>query len=277
VFGLTWCALRFWSVYAEDWSHYMANTLLIQGLVWKEESFPYMMGDWWLSYLMVYLLAWAPMHQVLATSTNSVIWTLFTIAFLIAFPSAVLEWYFMTDMGVFSLIQYWPAFVFGQALATWLVNNCMIQKSATVEPLYDLRPVHELPAMVRFGVTLSISGLGVVFCLFGPDDVVPLLNKPLAPMLLKGGLLPLLGLMVASMACEVDPIAKLFARTPFRWTEKLALSNFILQAPVHYTVRDLTGWTGNTWTFSGCLFVSSILGHLFIERPWRRLLGLRDK
>jgi len=277
IFSLTWCALRYWSIYAEDWAHYMANVLLIQGLIWETEGFPYMLGDWWLSFLMVYLLAWTPMHQVLVNSTNSVLWTLFTLAFAICVPSAILEWYFMGDLGLFVLIQYWPAFVFGQALATWFVRNCMIQKSHTDEPLYAVRPVHEIPTLVRFGVTLSFFVLGIMFFVFGPNDRLPLLRKSISPLLLKGGLLPLLGLMVASLACEVDPISKLFARTPFRWTEKLAFANFILQVPIHNTVKDWTGWNGFTWTFSGCLLLSSILGHVLLERPWRRLLGERVK
>lgn len=275
--SLTWCALRIWSVDAEDWAHYMADVLLINGIIWEEPAFPYLRGEWWLCYLMVYLLAWAPMNHVITNSANSVLWTIFTMAWGLVFPSAILEWYFMEDWAPWVLIQYWPSFVFGQAVATWFTRNCMQQKLAAAERLWVMRPVHEIPLMVRFGATVSLFTLGIMFFIISPYARVPLLRKPIAPLFLKGGLLPVLGLLVAGLACEVDPIAKLFARTPFRWAEKIAFTNFILQVPIHNTVKDWTGWDGLTWTYSACLLVSSILGHFVLEKPWRKLLGIREK
>jgi len=269
--------LRSWSIDAEDWSHYLADVLLINGIIWEKTTFPFMIGDWWLCYLMVYLLVWSPMHQALYYSTKSVLWTVFTIAYVLAIPSAVLEWYWFGEMAPWVLIQYWPAFVMGQALAAWLVNTCMQQKSTTFPPMYVMRPVHELPLPARFGTTLSLMLFGIIAFSFSPNDKLPLLRKPVAPLLLKGGLLPFLAMMVTGLACEVDPIAKLFARFPFRWTEKLYFTTFILQVPIHNTVKDLTGWEGLSWTFSASLLVASILGHFLFERPWRQLLGLRVK
>jgi len=273
---LTWCALRIWSINAEDWTHYMAGLLLIDGVIFEPGTFPFLRGSWWLCFLMVYMVIWFPMYQVLSNSTNSVIWTLFTISTIIVIPSMIMEWYFM-DMAFFAAIQYWPSFVFGQALATWFVRNCMTQKAYTTEQVYVMRPVHELPIQVRFGPTFSFLFLGIVFFCCSPYDKVVLLKKPIAPLLLKGGLLPLQGILIAGLACEVDPVAKLFARKPFRWGDKLALTTFILQTPIHNTIQDWTGWHELTWTFSAALFVASVIGHWLVERPWRSFLGMRQK
>jgi len=124
---------------------------------------------------------------------------------------------------------------------------------------------------------VSFLIFGLAFFSFSPYDNLPLLKKPITPFLIKGGLLPLQGLMIAGLACEVDPMAKLFARKPFRWAEKLALTSFILQVPIHNCVKDLTGWDGLTWTFCGILVAASIAAHVLLERPWRRFLGIRDK
>jgi hypothetical protein len=275
--SLTWCALRLWSMEAEDWTHYLASLLLIDGFIFEPDTFPFVRGSWWLCFLMVYLVVWFPLHQVLNNSTNSVIWTLYTIATIIVIPSSILEWYFMKEMSLFTMIQYWPSFVFGQALATWFVRNCMAQKAFTTEQVYVMRPVHEIPVQVRFGPTIGFLFLGIIFFSISPYDKLVLLKRPCAPLFLKGGLLPLMGIMVAGLAAEVDPLAKLFARRPFRWGEKLALTTFILQTPVHNTIQDWTGWDGLTWTFSGSLLLVSIAAYWFVERNYRHFLMLRAK
>lgn len=282
--ALTVCAVRLWSGRAEDWSHYMADVLLIHGIMWEEEYFPFLKGDWWLCFLTAYLLIWAPMHQVLVDSTWSVLWTLFYIAWLVALPSAIIEWYFMGRFPFFAMIQFWPSFVFGQGLACWFVKSCMKKIPVAITPgsaktgeVYVMLDVHDIPPPVRFGCTVSFLIFGLAFFSFSPYDNLPLLKKPITPFLIKGGLLPLQGLMIAGLACEVDPMAKLFARKPFRWAEKLALTSFILQVPIHNCVKDLTGWDGLTWTFCGILVAASIAAHVLLERPWRRFLGIRDK
>lgn len=281
---LTWCALRMWSTQAEDWSHYMANMLLIHGVIWENGYFPFMIGDWWFCFLMVYLLTFSPMYGVLSSCANSVLWTMFTLAFVVAVPSAMLEWHMFGKFPPFLLLQYWPSFIFGQALAVWFVRTCMQQRAAVVAKgsarvghVWVIRPVHEIPALVRFGVTVSFAAFGIMFFTFSPYDHLPLIHKEVAPLLIKGGLAPLQGLMIVGLACEVDPMAKLFARKPFRWAEKVTLTNFVFQVPVHNAVRDLFGWDGFTWTFSFALFSFSVLGYLAIELPWRRFLGVRAK
>lgn len=279
--SLIYCAVNLGSVDAEDWAHFLGSLLLVDGLIWEEPGFPYLHGCQWLSFLAVYLLLWGPMHQVLVNSTNSVIWTLFTIAFLVVIPSVIMEWYFMGEWTLFVLIQYWPTFIFGQALATWLVRNCMQQRPVgasvasgwVAEDAWVLRPVHEIPNTVRFGATLGMATLGLMYFCFSLKDDVPLFRRPVAPLLLKGCLLPLLGLLTAGLACEVDPVAKLFARAPFRWAGRVTFMTFILQDPVHEAVEAWTGWEGLTWTYSTCLLVTSILGHVLLERPWCWLLG----
>jgi len=278
---LTVCAARAWTVNAEDWCHYLGNMVLINGLIWSEPSFPYAMVGQWLSFLTVYLTGWSQMHQVI-NSESYVVWTLLRISCLIVIPSAIMEWYFFAGAPLWVLVQYWPSFCFGQALATWFSQNCMRQRScgpSQGEPrrAWAMRPEHEIPLLVRFGPTISFLVLGVSAFCFSPHDRLPLIKKPVAPLILKGGLLPLMGIMVAGLACQKDPVAKLFARAPFRWTEKVCMMTFVLQAPVHYVVRDWTGWGDLTWTFSTSLLLASILGHVFLEQPWRTRLGLRAK
>jgi hypothetical protein len=278
---LTVCAARAWTVNAEEWCHYLGNMVLINGLIWSEPSFPYAMVGQWLSFLAVYLMGWSQMHQVI-NSESYVVWTLFRIACLIAIPSAIMEWYFLADTPLWVLVQYWPSFCFGQALATWFSQKCMRQRTCGPSPgeprrVWAMRPEHEIPLPVRLGPTVSFLVLGVSAFSFSPHDLLPLIKKPVAPLVLKGGLLPLMGIMVAGLACQADPIAKLFARAPFRWAEKVCLMTFILQAPVHYGVQDWTGWGDLTWTFSTSLLLASILGHAFLEQPWRALLGVRAK
>lgn len=269
------CAAQAWTITAEDWSEYLAHTMLISGVVWNESSFPRSMVGQWLSYLTVYMMVWSPMYQVLYSSTNSVIWTLFTMSCLIAIPSAIMEWFFFADAPQLALLQYWPTFCFGQALATWLVRNCLEQR-APGQP-WVIKPIREISLWVRYGPTLGFTVLGVFAFSFSPYDRIPLLRKPVAPLILKGLLLPVMGVMVAGMAIEVDPIAKLFARAPFRWAEKICLMTFVFQKPVHTTMQTVTGYDGLTWTYISSLILTAILAHAFLEQPWRAFLGIREK
>jgi hypothetical protein len=274
---LTACAASSWTITAEDWSHYLSKVLLINGVIWTDTSFPNSMVSRWLSYLMVYLLAWSPMQEVLYSCKNSVLWTLFIIACLVVIPSAIAEWYFFADVPMWVLFQYWPSFIFGQALAAWFVRNCMDRAPDGGAAPAVMRPVHEIPLWVRFGPTLAFAVLGTFAFCFSPYDRLPLLGKPVAPLLLKGGLIPLMGVMVAGLACQADPVARLLARAPFRWAEKLCVMTFLLQAPVHTAVREWTGSSGLSWTFCTSLLMASILGHTFLEQPWRTALRLREK
>lgn len=276
VISIVWCAIRSLSIGADDWNHFLANMLLIHGIFFDpmHQYFPWMRGDWWLCYLMVYLLAFTPMHSVFEASGRSVIWTMFVMATLIVIPSAIAEWFFMGSEGFFVLIQYWPSFLFGQALAFWFVRTCM-QQRGTAELVYVMRPVHDIPGPVRFGATLSTLILGIIYFLFSPQDKFPLIHKSVQPIVFKGALLPLMGLQIAAFASEVDPLAKFFARKPFRWGEKLALTTFMLQVPIHNTLEDWTGWKGMSWTFFAVLLVVSVLGHYGLERPWCNLLKAR--
>lgn len=269
------CAAQAWTITAEDWSEYLAHTMLVSGIIWNEQSFPKSMVGQWLSYLTVYMMAWSPMYQVFYQSTNSVIWTLFTMSCLIVIPSAIMEWFFFADAPQLALLQYWPTFCFGQALATWLVRNCMEQR-APGQP-WVIKPVREISLWVRFGPTLGFLVLGIFAFSFSPYDRIPLLRKPVAPLILKGGLLPLMGIMVAGMAIQVDPISKLFARAPFRWAEKICLMTFVLQKPVYTTMQTVTGYDGLTWTYVSSLVLTAILAHAFLEQPWRAFLRIREK
>jgi peptidoglycan/LPS O-acetylase OafA/YrhL len=287
VIAVVWCSIRSFSTSADDWNHFLANMLLIHGIFFDADTsstnFPYLLGNWWLSFLMAYLLAFTPLHEALKSSTTSrtVISTVFYIGTLIAIPSAILEWYFMQETAWYKLIQYWPSFVFGQALGHWFVHNCMqLAQRGEAEMtrlVYVMRPVHEIPKQVRFGATLGFMILGFLYFCFPPHARLPLLHRPVAPLLLKGGLLPVIGLQVAGFASEVDPLAKLFARVPFCYGEKLAFMTFIFQVPVHNCIVDWTGWTGMSWSFTALLFGVSVLGHYCLERPWRRTLTARIK
>lgn len=278
VFSITWCALRYFSTAAEDWSHFMSQLLLVHGFMWDHSYFPFYVNDRWLSFLAVYLLTWWPMHCVLADSSSTNIRILFYVAWAVTIPSMILEWWFMHDWSFFNMIQFWPSFVIGQALATWFVKTCMQQKVVNVtamQSVWILRPVHEIPTIVRFGASIGALFFGILYFAFPPHWEIPGINKPITPLLIKGGLLPLQALMLAGLACEVDPLARVVARRPFRWLGKLSLSMFLLQVPLYGALKDLTGWAGLTWTFWLILLFASGLCHYGYERPWRHFLRAR--
>lgn len=286
--ALIWCAIRVATSDAEDWAQFVAHTVTVHGLVWEQDSFPFLTGDVWLSFLVVYLLSWAPMHAALGDgsdqSKDRVIWTVFTTSFFITIPSAILEWLWFGDCSFFHMLQLWPSFVFGQALAFWFVKNCMEEKDSQVgtsnvltEPVWVRRKVNEIPVLVRFGTTISILIFGFMFFTFSPYDVMPLFKKPVLPLLQKGFQLPLQGLMVVGLAAEIDPISKFFARRPFRFAEKLTLMTFLFQVPVYNTIKDLTGLAGMSWTFIGCLVAFTVVAHFLLERPYRHLRGDRER
>lgn len=275
--SLTWCALRSWSVDAEDWSHYMAKMLLIEGIIWEKTTFPFIVGDWWLCFLMVYLLVAYPMYHVLSTSRGTVIWTLFTLAFFMCIPFSVMEWFF-TGFALLSLVEMYVTFAFGQALATWFVRSCMDVKQVTGsnETSYVMKGRNEIPFLVRFGASFTYLLLGICFFWFSPYDKLPVIRHAVLPLMKKGALLPFFGLQICGLACEYDPVAKVFARAPFRWLDRLAFANFVLQVPIHNTIRDWTGWIGFTWTFIGTLFGGTLVAHFVIERPWQRFLSMKS-
>lgn len=282
--ALTWCAIQLWSTSAEDWAHYLSDVLLIEGFIWEQASYPYMLGDWWVCYEMVYLLTWYPLYSALYGSHGSFAWTIFTTCTMIVIPSSIMEWYFFGNMALFRMVQYWPSFAFGMALASWFVKNCLKQQvpaasrvAAGERPHYVMRPVHELPLLVRFGVTVGIVVLGIVIFSISLQEEVPLFRKPWQPLMLKGLMLPVIGIIIMGLSCEVDPLAKLAVRRPFCWGAKLALPMFVLQVPMHMLLEKLIGLSGMTWMYFGTLLLSSFVVHFAVERPWRQFLGVREK
>lgn len=274
VLVLTCLAYYFLSYNAEDWSTYMAQLFLIGGAFLEHDQapYPYLPSSWWFSYLAVYLIAWAPMHFILSTSGNSVVWTMFNMTYIAVFPSILLEWWFMQDWAPFALIQYLPSFFFGQALAVWQVRCCMQKKlpsSTATKPVHVMLPVQEIPLAMRFGVSFSVIILGCVICLWSCYDRVPVFREPCISFFLKGGLLPVFGMLVGGLACEADPLAKLLARKPLSRVGCLSLSQYLLALPVHIAVERWTGNTGLSFTFAVALTSASVVGHLIVERPSR--------
>jgi len=268
---------------AEDWTHLVANVFLVHRGIWLYDYFPFLFGDWWLCYFVMYLLTWAPMHTALHLGKDGVLWTVFTIATVVVFPSVILEWYFMWGIPFFQIIQLWPSFVFGEALAHWFVRHCMQVKEFPLElagpskSVYVLRPVDDVPLVVRFGVTLSFVVFGLMFFLISPFDKLPVFQQPVQNVFVKGLQLPIQGFMISGFAFEADPIAKLFARRPFRWTGKLALMNYIFHVPVYNSVNQVLGWEGLTWTFSAVLVATTVVAHFALEQPWRKFYGASPK
>jgi len=274
VLVLTSLAYYFMSYNAEDWSTYMAQLFLIGGafLEHNQASYPYLPSSWWFSYLAVYLIMWAPMHSILSQSSNSVVWTMFNMTFIAVFPSLLLEWVFMEDWAPFLLIQYLPSFLFGQALAVWQVRNCMQKKlpsSTATKPVYVMLTAQEIPLPVRFGVSFSIIILGCVLCLVSCYDRIPVFREYWLSFFLKGGLLPVFGMLIGGLACEADPLAKLVARKPWSRVGCLSLSQYMLALPVHIGVEHWTGNTGLSFAFALTLTAASVVGHFVVERPSR--------
>eukprot|EP00930_Biecheleria_cincta_P003772 TRINITY_DN10468_c0_g3_i1.p1 TRINITY_DN10468_c0_g3~~TRINITY_DN10468_c0_g3_i1.p1 ORF type:complete len:592 (-),score=86.59 TRINITY_DN10468_c0_g3_i1:43-1818(-) len=274
VLVLTFLSYNFLSYNAEDWSTYMAQLFLIGGAFLEHDQapYPYLPSSWWFSYLAVYLIAWAPMHFILSTSGNSVVWTMFNMTYIAVFPSVLLEWWFMEDWAPFALIQYLPSFFFGQALAVWQVRNCMQKKlpsSTATKPVHVMLPMQEIPLPVRFGVSFSIIILGCVICLCSCYDRLPVVREYCLAFFLKGGLLPVFGMLIGGLACEADPLAKLMARKPLSRVGCLSLSQYMLALPVHIAVEHWTGSTGLSFAFASTLTAASVVGHFVVERPSR--------
>lgn len=294
--ALTWCAVRLLSNSAEDWSHYLGSMALINGVLWSEEQYPYLNGSWWLCYFMVYLMTWSSTYKVLYDSVYpqrgasessyeakaKILQSILIACWGVCIPFSLLEWHVFKGSVFFALIQYWPSFIFGQALAFWFILRCarpraLVPESASDDDVFVMVEAREIHALLRFGPTIAYVLLTAVFFSFSPYDNVPAMNQPVTPLVLKGGLLPLFGILVLGLACEADPVARFFARRPFRWLDKVAFATFVLQVPVHKTVEDVYGYTGISWTFSASLFAASVVAHAFIERPWRTYLELRSK
>lgn len=280
VITLIFLCVVFFSYSAWDWSSFTAQVFLVSG-AFEDHSgatFPYLPGSWWFSLLAVYTLAWHPMHMILKNSLNSVIWTMFTVATTVVIPSVILEYLFMSDMAIFQLIQYSPSFFFGQALAVWQVNNCMVtpvpsqQSTAPAtpgRPLHTLQPVAEMPFSARFGVTTSVLILGMVMIFISPFDEVPIVRKPCAAIFTKGLLLPVFGLLIVGLCNEADPLARLIGRPVFSWAGRLSLSMFLLALPVRIVMKVWLGISSFGLVFLA-LLAASVAGYFLIEVPSRR-------
>mmetsp|Transcript_30025 Transcript_30025/g.69946 ORF Transcript_30025/g.69946 Transcript_30025/m.69946 type:complete len:689 (+) Transcript_30025:198-2264(+) len=287
LFGLLWCAVGDGLTSdAQSWSHFLSNIFLVHRLAWGEDYFPHYTGDWWLSFFVVYLFTWAPIHQALSESTNSILWTLFAVGWFATVPIAILEWAFMQRFPIFTMIQYWPSFAYGQALAVWFVSNCMqkeVNKSAGPRVLatetYVLKPAADLPVVVRYGPTPIIISMCSFFFLVSPNDTVFWFSVTWEPVFVRGGLLPVFAVLMVGLACRVDPLARLFSRTPFRWFGKLALLNYFVHVPLRRTYARMTGAVEEdlSWGYAAILVLTTTVMHYTLEAPWRRLLGVYEK
>jgi len=285
--GLLWCvAGNNFTSRAQDWSHFMANTFLVHRLAWGEDYFPFYTGDWWLCFFVVYLLAWAPIHRALSESDNSILWTLFVMGWVSTIPITFLEWLFMGEFPIFRLVAYWPSFAYGQALAHWFVMHCMQLQHRKDSPrgvgkeVYTLKAPADLPVIVQYGVTPIIVCLCTFFFMVSPRDEVPFTQVTWEPVFLRGGLLPALAVLILGLASGVDPLARFFARKPFRWFGKLALMNYLFHVPLRHTIAQLEGNPDNmtlTATYAFLLVLITIALHYALERPYRDWLGLYEK
>jgi len=273
VLVLVFLAMYYLSYNAEDWANFMAQLFLIGGAFTEHgtATFPYFPSSWWFSFLMIYLLAWLPMHQVLVESSTSVIWTMFTMATIACFPSVLLEWISFDDWAPYLLVQYCPSFFFGQALAVWQVRHCMVIKITEGKPAFTRQAEDELSFTARFGVTMSVLILGVIMILTSVYDRMAIFGMPCTSFFTKGLLLPVFGMLLVGLANEVDPIAKLCARRPVCYLGRLSLSQYMLALPVHIAVDSLTGRSGFSFLFVFCLTLASVVGYFCIEKPSRRL------
>ncbi|OLQ07116.1 ABC1 family protein C10F6.14c [Symbiodinium microadriaticum] len=141
VITLIFLCVVFFSYSAWDWTSFLAHVFLISGSFQehREAAFPYLPCSWWFTCLAAYTLAWLPMHNILRLSSDSVIWTMFVMATAVVIPSVLLEWLFFKDMAIFEMFQYSFAFFYGQALAVWQVNHCMLLQVQTAAPSRQLR------------------------------------------------------------------------------------------------------------------------------------------
>jgi len=278
---LVWCSVWTFSLDAEDWSHFLGNALLFNGIIWNEPQFPYFLGDWWLCWLTIYLVVSVPMFHIIYSGPDTIFKTIIFMSFVLCVPCSIWTWY-IGNQAIFMMLQFWFAFLFGQATAFWMVRNCMRSEPVILGEQgsgisYSIKPAYEVPLLVRFGVTISFMILAICMICLTLHMHLPVCGKPIEPLLMRGGLLPSFGLLVMGLACGIDPLAKLFARKPFRWGNKLALMTFLLQTPIHQMVVNKTGLQGLSWTFCSLLLVGSILGHFFLEAPWRQALHMRAK
>jgi len=276
VIVLIFLSLYYISYNAEDWANFMAQLFLFNGaaLASGQDAFPYLPEAWWFSYLAIYLLSIWPLQSIVSESSLSVIWTVMTICCLAVFPLVILEWLWSWEEdNLWILAEYAPSFLFGQALATWQIQSCMLLKLPNVtatKPVYMTVPTEELPVAVRAGVTMSVLLVGIMMTFCSIYDTV-LWGLPCTSWLTKGLLLPVFGMLITGLAAEVDPIAKIFARKPFCWAGRLSMSQFLLALPVHIFVENWLGQTGVNFAFVLSLTVASIAGHFFIEKPSRQL------
>jgi len=276
VIVLIFLSLYYFSYNAEDWATFMAQLFLFNGayLASREEAFPYLPEAWWFSFLTIYMLSFWPLYTVIRDSSLSVIWTVLTICCLAVFPLVLMEWIWSWESdSLFLLMEYAPSFLFGEALAMWQVQACMLlrlPKGSATKPVWTMVPTEELPATARVGATMSILIMGIMMTFCSIYDNVALLGQPCTSWLTKGLLLPVFGMLITGLANEVDPIAKVLARKPLCWAGRLSMSQVLLALPVHIFVSNW-GLKGFSAAFVLCLIVASFVGHFCIEQPSRSL------
>mmetsp|Transcript_116313 Transcript_116313/g.315817 ORF Transcript_116313/g.315817 Transcript_116313/m.315817 type:complete len:398 (+) Transcript_116313:40-1233(+) len=285
--ALSLCALQMYNYDAEEWTHYVAGLLLISGLIWTPHSssgigvatatgWPYLFQDQYLCFMMVYLLTLPFGIEVLNECSDQHLWFLMGMCVWVTVPTTLMEWYFLSEgFAPFNLMQMFPAFVFGQSLACWFVRNCLTYTRAMT---YEPRPLQDLHWCTRFGVTLGFVVLSVMFFSFSPYDKLPLLEKDTFIPLFKGGLLPLLGMLMVGLAAGCDPLAKLFARRPFRWGSRVTMATFLFQVPAIHAYQEVMGYPDDfSWGACAWLLTVTVSVHYLLERPYRKALGFREK
>lgn len=288
--ALSICALQWYSYEAENWTHYVAGLLLISGLIWSPHNgtnstgigtatgWPYFYQDQYLCFLAVYLLTLPVAFDVLNECSDQHLWFLMGMCFWLVVPFSLMEWYVETEgFAPFSLVQMFPSFVFGQGLACWFVRHCLTYTRAMT---YEPRPMQDLHWCTRFGVTFSFVVLSIMFFSFSPYDKLPLFKKEVYVPLFRGGLLPLLGMITVGLAAGTDPLAKLFARRPFRWGSRVTMATFLFQCPAIRAYEEVMGYRAGSSLSGGAslwLFAVSASVYYFLERPYRKALGFREK
>lgn len=279
--SLTICAFLSFSTDAEDWSHFMACAFLVHPLIFGDDHFPWLDNIWPLSFLVVYLVFWSPVHEALRQSTDNILWTLFGGCFVVVLLLSLLQW-FVADKIIVVLSQGAICFLYGQILAAWFVKRCTEKRAVSPDVSTSrvmFSEVHivrkEVPFVVRYGATLGLVGLGVQALVYSPTDHLWFIE--MESLVARGLCLPVIAVAIAGFACNKDPIAKLFCRRPFRWMEMLVFTTFILSSPLQHVFDSAVGWSGLTWTYSATLIILAAGVHTFAERPWRKSLGSRTK
>lgn len=256
-------------------------------------DFPFIYVEYFLSCIMVYWLFWGSFYRMVVRRAH--LWVLaMAMSFWWVIPLLhrilLLQSYqepsgFAHDLvhqkfvchGMLYVFFNVTPFFWGMLLSRVFVDTCTDLASCGERVFKD---ADSMPWPVRYGASIAFALLAVLFVSHSPWDPFCGVLVLKGEFWKSGGLLPIQGLLVVSLAAGVDPVAKLCMLAP-PYLENLSLPQYLLQVPL----GNALGWclarncdlkVLDSWMiaiFALALVPTSILGHALIVGPFKKVFA----